>query len=164
MIRYYGVTTESEAMERWRSETGYVGDINSGYGDLIKEKMREKAKKGRYLGFGHPMGYNYENGVLKIDKKEGKIVKDIFRRYLSGKSIGGIADELNKKGIPTKHGRRWYKITVSKILRNPLYCGYISWDGLLKRSYHDPLVTVEIFNKVQRRLSSRAKTPPRLIS
>jgi len=54
---------------------------------------------------------------------------------------------------------------VYRILHNPLYAGYLRWDGHLRKAEHEPLVPVETFNEVQEVLRSRAliasaKGPP----
>ncbi len=39
----------------------------------------------------------------------------------AGASINEIARRLNRDGIPTKKGGKWYASTVSNILRNSLH-------------------------------------------
>lgn len=40
------------------------------------------------------------NGLLQIIPEQAAIVQEIYRQYLSGKSLGGIADFLFKKVSP----------------------------------------------------------------
>lgn len=121
-------------------------------GERVKFGMTQKARDGAgYLGFNIPYGYDYADGNLTINPGESLVVERIFCSYLDGLSLGGIANELNSEGIPTKRGRSWARTTVLSILRNPLYCGYSSWDGILARMDHPPIIPAGLYNRVQRR-------------
>jgi len=64
--------------------------------------------------------------MLEVYEPEAKIIRMIFDRYLAGQNIEEIAAEVTKSGIPTRDGKhRWQHTTVSYILRNQRYIGYI---------------------------------------
>jgi DNA invertase Pin-like site-specific DNA recombinase len=135
-------------------------------GERVYYGMEQKARtpieqldpdKGEYLGFGHPFGYDYNNSRLEINLYEAKIVKKIFDLYSHGYTIPRIASYLNKSRIPTKKGKKWADNTVAKILKNPLYCGYVRWNGILKKGRHKRIIEPKQFNIVQRMMSSRAR-------
>jgi hypothetical protein len=87
---------------------------------------------------------------LIINSDEAENVKNIFEMYLKGLSMKKIADELNFKNIPTKLNKTWGAQTVSLILKNPLYCGYLHWEDYLNPSDHDSIIDKNIFNDVQK--------------
>ena len=135
-------------------------------GERVYYGMEQKAQtpiehldpdRGEYLGFGHPYGYDYSNGKLKVNPDEARVVKKIYDMYYNGYTIPKIVSYLNKSGIPTKKGRKWADNTVAKILKNPLYCGYIKWNGILKKGRHDRIIEPNQFNFIQKRLSNRAR-------
>ncbi|RMF91673.1 MAG: recombinase family protein [Methanobacteriota archaeon] len=138
-------------------------------GERVYAGMHQKAKtpvesldpeKSPYLGFNHPFGYDYSENRLFINEEEAKTVKKIYSRYLDGKSMGEIAKELNRARIPTKRGGRWDKRTVANILKNPLYCGDMAWDGIVRSAPHEAIVDRETFNRVQQLISKkRARLP-----
>ncbi|NOZ86335.1 MAG: hypothetical protein GXP49_08705 [Deltaproteobacteria bacterium] len=164
MILHYGAKTEEEAFEKWQAETGYKGAFDyRSHGDLIKEKMAHKVRNGGLPGFGHPFGYDIKDGKLLLNAEESKVVREIFDMYTSGRSLKKIVRYLNYKGIPPKRGKKWYPTTISKILKNPLYCGYISWDGVIKKAQHEEIIDVGIFNEVQKMLSKRSNKPPLIL-
>lgn len=113
--------------------------------------------KGLYLGFGHPFGYGYTNSKLRINKYEASIIKKIYDLYLQGNSISKIVSCLNKSKIPTKKGKKWADNTVAKILKNPLYCGYIKWNAILKKGNHERIIMPEQFNSIQKMIAKRAR-------
>jgi DNA invertase Pin-like site-specific DNA recombinase len=118
--------------------------------ERVKIGMTQKAKLGKgYLGFNIPYGYDYKNGELILNSEEAKIVKIIFQLYLSGKSIGKIVNHLNEQGIQTKRGRSWSKQTISKILKNPIYCGVKHWQDILHEGSHNGIIDIQTFNRIQ---------------
>lgn len=76
---------------------------------------------------GVPYGYYIaSNGHIAIDQEKANIVRMIYRQYLSGMSLDGIADFLFKRDIPSPKGRnRWTQPVLSNLLSNQKYIGYI---------------------------------------
>ncbi len=129
-------------------------------GERVKIGMNFKAKNGTgYLGSGHPYGYTYEENALVPMESEAEVVRDMFNMRIRGSSVSDIADYLNRSGIPAKKGGKWHPQTVSNILRNPLYAGYIRWDGIIRRSGHQPVVSVEKYEAVNGSLEERCARP-----
>lgn len=132
-------------------------------GERVKMGMTQKAKKGNgYLGFGEPYGYDYLDKKLFVKEEEASVVREVFITYLVGASLQDIVDALNARGIPAKKGGEWTKEAVSNMLKNPLYCGYVRWDGILRKGHHQPMVTVDQFNSTQIEMRMRARKDPRI--
>ena len=88
---------------------------------------KERARSGRLpqaTGKGC-YGYTYvlETGRRKLNPEQAPIVVRIFEEFVRGKGVSRITDELNADGIPTFTGKRWYPITVHRVLRNETYTG-----------------------------------------
>ena len=86
-------------------------------------------------------------------------MKLIFEEYLSGRTSKQIADLLNSKGSRSRSGGKWYGMTISRILKNLVYCGYMEWDGILRRGDHRTILEVSMFNEVQREIVRRIRKP-----
>ncbi len=126
----------------------------------VKRKMREKAITGTsQLGGGHPYGYNVRDGKFIIDVKEAPIVKEIFVKYLSGKSTTRIAHMLKTRLVPTKRGGDWDAPTVAYILKNALYAGYVEWEDTLRKGSHTAIIDSQTFNQAQERLVHMVRRP-----
>lgn len=97
----------------------------------IQWSYQKRMENGTFFGTRTPYGYKLSNGQLEIVPEEAKIVKNIFKLYLSGESIGKIAIRLNEKGITAHHGRKWLYSTVRQLLDNERYIG----DALLQKHY-----------------------------
>ena len=125
-------------------------------GERVYIGMEQKAKtNGGVLGFNIPYGYDYDNGKLAINQKESEIIKIIFQNYLDGISMKKIAEELNLKRIPTKLNKTWGIQTVSLILKNPVYCGFLHWESYLNPGDHIPIINKNSFNQVQKLIQKK---------
>lgn len=89
------------------------------------------ASEGKYLGSIAPYGYTrvklrQEKGyTLEVHPEEGPVVQEIFALYLAHSGTKQIANELNDRAIPTRHGGLWTYSTISQIITNPVYMGKI---------------------------------------
>jgi DNA invertase Pin-like site-specific DNA recombinase len=129
-------------------------------GERVYAGMEQKARTNSgVLGFNIPYGYDYDNGFLTINKNEANIIRKIYSSYIKGESMGKIAKMLNSTKIPTKKGGLWAKKTISKILKNPTYCGYLHWEKYINKSDHDPIITEIDFNKIQNIIKKRGGWP-----
>lgn len=147
-------------------------------GERVYYGMEQKAQtplekldseRSPYLGFAHPYGYDYKDGKLTVNREEAEIVRRIYQDYLSGATINQLVAALNNENIQTKNKRKWGKETIAKILKNPLYCGYSRWNGIIKKGSHVAIIDAETFNNVQSEIVRRIRVPsqkyePMLIS
>ncbi len=133
-------------------------------GERVYDGMEQKARtNGGMLGFNIPYGYNYDDGKLIVNEDESKVISDIYSWYVDGKSLGKITKILNLKEIPTKKNKTWAKKTVSRILKNPLYCGFLHWEKYINKGEHEKIIDIEKFNKVQKIISDRGGKPAKFL-
>lgn len=60
-----------------------------------------------------PYGYQIENDGLIICQEKAEVVRVIFDYYLSGASLGKVADMLSEKRIPFPTGKeRWTRAAI----------------------------------------------------
>jgi hypothetical protein len=122
-----------------------------------------------------------DDGSLSINKAEAKIVLWIFKRYLSGDSLGKIANGLAKQGILSPTGNeKWNRQAIDKLLSNEKYAGcallqktitedgkQIRNDGLesryLYQNNNPVIIPMETFKAVQEEKLSRSKHPEQTV-
>ncbi len=122
--------------------------------------MRQKAESGQgILGFRVPYGYRLREGMLHVDETEAQVVRTIYDRYLAGQTMEMIAWGLNRDGVTTRTEGEWTVWSISRILHNPVYAGYLRWEDLVISSDHVPIVNLSTFNKVQVQAASKVKNP-----
>ena len=134
-------------------------------GERVYVGMEQKARTGSgVLGFNIPYGYDYKDGKLLKNQEETRIVKAIYSWYSEGKSLGEIAKMLNNGNIPTKKGGVWSKKTISVILKNPTYCGYLHWEDYVNKSEHEPIIDESDFNEIQNIIANRGGSPAKKLA
>lgn len=123
-------------------------------GERVKFGMERKARFGMgFLGSGHPYGYTYSFGKLEVVKDEMYTVRAIYSLYSKGKSMDDIAECLNNADIPAKKGGKWNKQSICNILHNPLYAGYVKWDGIIRQGNHCAIIEPEMFERINGNLA-----------
>jgi len=121
-------------------------------------------------------GYHLKDGKFSINEDEAKIVRLIYDLYLSGLGVHLVGKELENRSIPAPEGgARWSNPSVRNILTNEKYNGtlkqrkritpdYLSHKSktnygeeafIIKENNHEPIVSKEIFDRVQAELARR---------
>lgn len=74
-----------------------------------------------------PYGFEQNlTGSLEVIPTQAANLQAIYRQYLSGKSLGGIADFLFQQNVPSRSGKdRWGCSVLDAILSNQKYIGNI---------------------------------------
>jgi hypothetical protein len=123
---------------------------------------KEKARQGHLVG-SLPWGYvrDPDTKLAVADPERAPLVLALFERYATGQeSDRTLAAWLNAKGARSARGRLFCKDTVREMLSNLAYAGYVS--GLRDKSrsirgLHEPIVSDELFDRVQEVRSWRAR-------
>jgi len=109
-----------------------------------------RAKKGLFHGGGtDPIGYDYIDGELEINKKEADQVRMVFEMYAAGHSLSCISEKM--EGYTTKHGDWKHSKTIGQVLDNELYNGTIHFEGVRTPDSHDKIISDDLFKSVRRR-------------
>lgn len=129
--------------------------------------LREEAKKGFYgrlkqgiLPRPAPVGY-LDVGAGKpktIDPVKGPLVRQAFELYATGKlNLDVLTDEMYRRGLTSKAGRKMDRNRLSEMLNNRFYTGVIviQKTGQQFVGAHQPLVPSELFAAVQQYLKGR---------
>ncbi|WP_422364695.1 recombinase family protein [Pyruvatibacter mobilis] len=161
-------------------EGKFVETIFAAQGELEREqnrrqviqKMKARIEKG-YWVFQAPIGYRYVSGrghgkVLARDEPVASILAEALEGYACGHlqsqaEVKRFLEERPEFPKDTPTGEiRWQRI--QRYLTQIIYAGFIEapkWDVSLRRGHHEPLISLESFEKIQERLNGRAKAPAR---
>ncbi|MCR5636243.1 MAG: recombinase family protein [Clostridiales bacterium] len=83
-------------------------------------------------------GYRKEHLSFYIIPEEADIVRQIFREYISGRTMKSIADELTaKKIVYYKDKCTWTKNAVCRILENKHYTGDYEYPAIISRKDYE---------------------------
>lgn len=135
-------------------------------GERTKDGMRQKAQtlssgddEKRTMGFTPPFGYRIEDGRLADDFEEQYVVSLIFDLYANDETMDSICYSLNRQGLLTRKGNPWNKFNLRTILHNPVYAGYMRWDGILIKHDATAIVTPERYNTIQEKMARKVRDP-----
>lgn len=137
-----GVIFEKENINTLGNYSEFILSLHSSFAQAESESISRNITLGRQMAFRQgKVTYSYagwlgyrkgSDGKPEIIPEEAKIVQLIYKLYLEGMSMKGIAERLKQTGISNKKGdTNWRQDMVMRILRNEKYVG----DALLQKSY-----------------------------
>ena len=178
--------------------------MNDQYCYQTSKKIRQvfdlKKRNGEFIGSYAPYGYikdPKDKHALLVDPEAAEVVKQIFSMFLSGVSVRAIVNHLNDHGImcPSVHKQSqglnyscpngqtkpmWSTITVSTMLKNPVYTGDMvqgrkrvksykihkleavpEKDWIVVQNTHEPIIDRDSFEKVKGLLKRDTRTSPK---
>ena len=145
--------------------------------EILMRGRINSVKKGCFIGNTPPFGFNKitKDGLHTLEPNESaEYVKLVFDLYLQGETPYGIARHLDSLGVKPTKGELWEKSSISAMLRNPHYAGYVRFgyqrtervfvDGqmikkrnqpvdpeevIIAKGLHDAIVSEDVFQQVQ---------------
>ncbi|MCL2618404.1 MAG: recombinase family protein [Defluviitaleaceae bacterium] len=194
-LHEYGVELVMEAEEYEEDFFGLRAWLNERRAreDGIKSRnaLRKRMEAGSMV-IKAPYGYvkTGKNG-LEIDPPAADIVREIFRRFVSGSGKREIADILNSRNIPTpaqhkaqyigrNYAPRWNKQHIQRVLTHVIYTGDMPYgmrekvsykvkrfrtkqreDWIIIPGHHEPIISAETFSQAQQRSGRNGGYPAR---
>lgn len=131
---------------------------------MIAERTRDKIaasrRRGKWTGGPVPFGYSVIDKKLVIDEVEACAVREAFELFLQHRQMALVARLLTERGLlprgssrPPKHGLRWTKDSIARILRNPIYAGFMRYGDERHPGEHPRIVDEATFLYAERILS-----------
>jgi site-specific DNA recombinase len=129
----------------------------------IKYKMGQKAINGGTITRA-PLGYlniqiEYQERrirTVELDTSRAALVAQAFELYGTGQYSGGeVLDQITAAGLRTRPSKRGSGKPLSlnrlyQILSDRYYLGIVEYDGQEYPGRHEPIVTAELFERVQK--------------
>ena len=83
-----------------------------------------------------PYGYQMKNSEFIICQEKAKVNRMIFDCYLSGASLGKVADMLAEKRVPSPTGKeRWTRAAIDKLLSNAKYIPIVGMEKYMSAQF-----------------------------
>lgn len=149
----------------------------------VKSGQQTSMNNGVVYGNGNILGYDRVGKEMVINPEQAKIVRLIYDMYLDGCGLMKIKDELERRGYKTSQGKeKWHPTVISHVLQNSFYYGIMTYhkeyvpDYLKQKKVknygeiaftqvqgtHEPIVTEEEFERVQRIMETKKTEMPHL--
>ncbi len=133
----------NEKVEWQTLETFRNSGMNRASHNPHKQGMIARSKLGKLVAR-PPFGYKVKHGELIVDEEDSENVLLIFKEFADGKSL----NQLSKTYNLSVNG-------IKKILKNFSYLGKVKFDNQINQGSHKPLVSSELFNRVQSRFEKK---------
>ena len=153
---------KSDEKFRWDIEIVLAKKYISNLSEEVKKGQKEKLAQG-WLPAKPPVGYKIigEKGHKThiVNNETAPLIKKMFELYATGNySVIGLEDEMYKLGLRSVNGNKILQSRIYELLQDPFYCGKMKWNGEVYPAKHEPLITKDLFEKVQDVLKRRGKT------
>ena len=165
--------------QQTRAHDNLVWDMKVAIARFYANNLSEEVRKGQkeklaqgWLPTKPPLGYKttgdkgHKIHIIDEKNEKGEIVgtavhiKQMFEWYASGNySVARLQHELYKAGLRTRSGIRLGMSRIHELLTDPFYCGKIRWKNVIYPGEHEPLITKDLFDKVQTILRRQIKNP-----
>jgi hypothetical protein len=109
-----------------RGEGRYLASYTVIYPNGHKETLEEPPGKGHH---------DYYEFAVTIRSERVAIVRQIYRLYAEGHSLGEIATHLNNTGAEKGRRKYWVAGHISTIIENPIYGGEYEWRKVSVAAY-----------------------------
>jgi site-specific DNA recombinase len=160
-----GVVLSRESRSSEKFMHGIKVLMAKNYIDNLSEEtrkgMQEKAGQGMWPTMA-PLGYRNVadldgRRIIVVDPNSAPIISKLFEWYATGQcSLRELARKARDAGLVyRKSGSKVPMSAVHSVLRNRLYTGQFEWNGKLIQGKHEPLVSVELWERVQGVLNGR---------
>jgi site-specific DNA recombinase len=161
-VTLFSATEPNETSAAGRLSSAMLADFAEFYSAQLSERIKgaalSKAQRGLWVGPA-PFGYDLVDRQLAPNRWHLWVVC-IFVAYDLGASSVDIAAALNAAAVPLRSGKPWTKDSVLQVLRSRAYIGRAG--GRALEAYdaaHRPLVSPELWVRVQETLGTRRKRP-----
>ena len=155
----------------------FIGGFYAGVAQLENETRSERTRNGMHARFQSglttggfaPLGYIRHEGYVFKDTKTWDMVHNAWDLMATGtKSLRDIANIMNSWGLRITKKHMTYSLrpqTAARIFRSKFYTGILYSKRYHEevRGQHEPMITIEEFNKVQEVLDGRTTNKPSLV-
>ena len=118
----------------------------------VRRGLRQKLRRGEFPGWA-PVGYlnNPREHSIEVDEAKAPLVRRLFGAFASGRYTPSEVRRMAIEWGLTGHSGK--AIALSKIpvlLANPFYIGLFRYKGEIHEGTHEPIVSTELFEAVQK--------------
>ena len=130
----------------------------------VKKGMVEKAEQGIWPTMA-PLGYRKIDGpngkrVIEPNPSTAPLVARLFDLYATGSySLTELVRLARAEGLRTRSNRPVVRSHFHRLLRNRIYTGEFEWQGEVYEGIHQPLISKDLWERVQLVLDGRAHKP-----
>jgi len=130
-------------------------------GERIRDKIAASKRKGMWMGGCVPLGYETKGRQLHVREDDARGIRHLYDLYLELGTVQAVKGEADRLGIIRRSSGRYPGGLLSqgyiyRVLTNPIYAGKISHKRLIHEGQHEPIVSLQTWQRVQGKLQENA--------
>ncbi|MFW5703680.1 MAG: recombinase family protein, partial [Patescibacteria group bacterium] len=143
----------------WNIKVSVAQFYTDNLSEEVKKGQKEKIAEG-WLPTKPPLGYvsigSQGKKIHVIDPITSPLVIKMFELYSTQNySLKSLTAKVTKLGLRGRTGNRIPRSRIHQLLRDPFYMGKFRWKDQIYQGKHEPLITKELFDRVQTILSGK---------
>jgi site-specific DNA recombinase len=149
---------------------GIKAIVDAEESERMAKRIRRRKESDALNGRPHPGGhrvFGYEGAKRNADgiivnkgklntvviEREAALIREAAQRILTGDGLKTVADDWNRRGLPTVTGTRWSDVVIRQVLTRPHVAGYRNHPRVgMVRGAWEPIIDKPTFDKLQRAL------------
>ena len=141
---------------------GYAEYYSKDLSEKVVRGMTENLLKGKFNGGSIPLGYTIDSEKhFQIDPVIAPIIVEAFERYAAGATMKQVRNWMNQRAVKNPRGNEMSHNSVRYMLHNRRYIGEYEFRGEVNMNVIPPIMSRELFDRVQKRIEESAKAPAR---
>jgi site-specific DNA recombinase len=145
--------SRSQEKLNWDIRVVFAKNYIDNLSEEVKKGQKEKLAQG-WLPCRPKPGYKTvgERGhkTHVPDEAAAPVMRRHLELYATGEySVQKLSNLIFEAGLRSSTGKRIYKSRIHQLLKDPFYIGKIYWGGQIYQGQHEPLISQEIFDKIQ---------------
>lgn len=146
----------------WNMKVVIARFYTNNLSEEVRKGQKEKIAQG-WLPAKPPLGYKTigEKGhkIHVVDETTAPLVKKMFELYATGNySLNALAQVMYKEGLRNS-SKKFGKSRIHESLSDPFFYGKIRWNGEVYAGQHEPLISKELFDTVQQKITRSNDNP-----
>lgn len=147
----------------WDMKVAMARFYTNNLSEEVKKGQAQKIREGGYpsralLGYRTIGDKGRKTHV--INNEVAPFIRKLFELYANGlHSIKTVTDFLYNQGLRNFSGKKVHKSMIANILGNPFYYGAIPWKGVVTLGNHEPIISKDLYDRVQ--VILRSKNTPK---
>jgi DNA invertase Pin-like site-specific DNA recombinase len=151
--------SRSQEKLNWDIRIVFAKNYVDNLSEEVKKGQKEKLAQG-WLPTRPPIGYITvgEKGhkIHIVDEKIKPLVQKMFKLYATGEySLVKLTKIMEEDGLRNAQKNKIVKSRIHQYLTDPFYIGMNRWNDKLHQGKQEPLISEELFDKVQSVLKSK---------
>jgi hypothetical protein len=131
--------------------------------DNCTEGMIATVEAGRYVWLA-PRGYvngraRSRQSLVLDEPRTVSLIQRSFGLIDAGLTVTQALEQVRSEGLTCRNGHKLSRNTFRSMLMNKVYIGYIGAFGMTVRGDFDPIVSEDVFYRVQSKLHRKSKAP-----